>query len=81
MGSYPETSIPIHSGSWWQEGGGEGVQKRQLCHCLPQSKIRKQMILYVKQCISFTQRILYETSRRAKSENVNILPWHFCHCE
>ena len=72
MGNYPETSIPIHSGGWWRGGGG--VQKRQLCHCQSQSKILKQMILYVKQCISFTQKIFYETGRRAQCKNVNFLP-------
>ena len=81
MGSYQKRQFQFIQGVGGREGVGEGVQKRQLCHCLPQSKIRKQIIRYVKQCISFTQGILYETSRRAKSKNVNNLPWHFCHCE
>ena len=75
MGSSPETSIPIHSGSLRGVGGegrGEG-QKRQLCRHLPEGKILKQMILYVRHCISFTQRIFHETGRRAQCKNVNFL--------
>lgn len=68
MGSYPETSIPIHSGSL-RGVEGEG-QKRQLCPLLPEGKILKQMILYVRHCISFTQRIFHETGRKAQCKNV-----------
>ena len=71
MGSSPETSIPIHSGSL-RGVEGEG-QKRQLCPLLPEGKILKQMILYVRHCISFTQRIFHETGRRAQCKNVNFL--------
>ena len=76
MGSYPGNSIPIHSGSlrWGGGGGVEGDgQKRQLCPRLPEGKILKQMILYVRHCISFTQRIFHETGRRAQCKNVNFL--------
>ena len=75
MGSSPETSIPIHSGSLrgkFAGDGGEG-QKRQLCPHLPEGKILKQVILYVRHCISFTQRIFHETGRRAQCKNVNFL--------